>query len=61
MEIEFLGSYFGPSESYSRQLDRQVASQEMPYGYQGNPPAADTGNYDMYARESHKEYPRKKK
>lgn len=27
-----------PEESYSRQLDERVAAQELPYGYDGNPP-----------------------
>lgn len=45
-----------PSESQSRQLDRTVCEQEMPYGYDRPPPAADTGDYNMKSRESKKEY-----
>lgn len=48
-----------PPESQSRQLDFEVRMQEMPYGYVNPPPPADSGNHDEYARESHKEYPRK--
>lgn len=33
-----------PQDSYSRQLDNMVASQEMPYGYDANPPASDQQN-----------------
>ncbi len=43
-------------ESYSRQLDERVAMQEMPYGYVSSPPPADTGDYDQYKLESHKQY-----
>lgn len=46
-----------PPESYSRQLDERVAAQEKPYGYTVSPPPADTGDYDQYAKESHKQYP----
>jgi len=50
-------SLFGhPSESYSRELDNRVSSQEMPYGYSHSPPDADTGNFDEEVLESHKEY-----
>ena len=49
------------SESYSRQLDKRVQLEEKPYGYDMPPPPADTGNYDMRSRESHKQYsPRSK-
>lgn len=43
-------------DSYSRQLDEQVARQEMPYGYTGNPPAADTGDYDQRSYETKNQY-----
>ena len=43
-------------ESYSRQLDERVAIQEMPYGYEIVPPSADTGDFDQYTKESHKQY-----
>lgn len=54
--IEFT-MYSHPSESYSRQLDKRVAAQEMPYGYSLPPPPADTGDYDQRRLESTKEYP----
>lgn len=50
-----------PQQSYSRELDSRVQAQEMPYGYTGNPPAADTGDFNQHAKESHKEYPPKKR
>lgn len=53
MMIEMFG---GPSESYSRMLDKRVRVSEMPYGYDMPPPPADTGDYDMKARESKVEY-----
>ncbi len=50
-----------PSESYSRELDKIVQMSERPYGYDMPPPAADTGDYDMRALESNKQYrPRSK-
>lgn len=42
--------------SYSRQLDNEVAATEMPYGYTGSPPPADTGDYDIMALNSKKQY-----
>lgn len=47
-------------DSYSRRLDRMVAAQEMPYGYDTPPPPADTGDYNTEAKESRKEYRRKR-
>ena len=46
-------------ESYSRKLDERVAQQEMPYGYEGNPPPADTGDFNQRHLESDKQYPRR--
>lgn len=44
-------------DSFSRQLDKKVAKEEMPYGYSGNPPAADSSNDgDMKSRQSKKRY-----
>lgn len=44
-----------PEESYSRRLDEMVAAQELPYGYDGNPPPYDHENMlskeQMYKRE----------
>lgn len=47
-------------ESYSRELDKDVLIQEKPYGYEIDPPPADTGNFDQAALESHKQYPLQK-
>lgn len=47
------------SNSYSRELDRRVASQEMPYGYSSEPPSADTQDFDQRRLESDKQYPKK--
>jgi hypothetical protein len=49
-----------PPQSYSRQLDDAIARQEMPYGYDMPPPAADTGDYNSQKLVSKKEYPMKK-
>ncbi len=48
--------YKHPSESYSREIDKRVAEQEMPYGYSSNPPAADTGDFNQRSLESDKQY-----
>lgn len=40
-----------PTESYSRQLDKRVFAEEMPYGYEMSPPPADTGDFDQAALE----------
>lgn len=53
-DIHMLGSLV--PESYSRKLDERVAMTEMPYGYTGNPPPADTGNYDQRAYETSVQY-----
>lgn len=45
-----------PSESYSRQLDMHVLRQEMPYGYNNDPPPADTGDFNQRRLESNKQY-----
>lgn len=58
-DVHMMGSLV--PESYSRQLDERVAMQEMPYGYQMPPPPADTGDYDQYKLESHKQYPPKQR
>lgn len=46
MEIEVFHMNLGPSESYSRQLDKMVAAQEMPYGYHFSPPPAGHENHE---------------
>lgn len=45
-----------PEESYSRQLDEKVQSEEKPYGYEMSPPPADSGDYSMKSRNSNKQY-----
>jgi hypothetical protein len=60
VDFETLSLYAAPSESYSRQLDKMVAAQEMPYGYTMPPPPADTGNYDMRALETDNQHRPKK-
>lgn len=54
-----LSEFTYPEQSYSRELDLAVQRQERPYGYNMPPPPADTGDYDMKARESKKEYSRR--
>ena len=46
MEIEVFHMNLGPSESYSRQLDKMVAAQKMPYGYHFSPPPAGHENHE---------------
>ena len=38
---------FIPADSYSRQLDRRVAMDEHPYGYEGEVPPAGYQNKEM--------------
>jgi len=40
MSFNFYDQGFGPSDSFSRQLDRRVAMDEYPYGYEGEVPPA---------------------
>lgn len=47
-------------ESESRKLDQRVMAEEMPYGYTGNPPPADTGDFDQRRLESNVQYPLRK-
>lgn len=47
MSFNYQDQRFIPSESYSRQLDRRVAMDEYPYGYDGNPPEAGYQNEQM--------------
>jgi hypothetical protein len=49
MSFSFFSQGFIPEDSYSRQLDKRVAADEYPYGYDfGEPPAghANEGNND---------------
>lgn len=45
-----------PPESFSRTLDMRVWASEMPYGYSGNPPPADTQDFDQQKLESKNSY-----
>lgn len=38
MSFNFFDQGFVPRDSYSRQLDRRVAMDEYPYGYEGEVP-----------------------
>lgn len=38
MSFNFLDQGFSPCDSYSRKLDRRVAMDEFPYGYEGDTP-----------------------
>ena len=40
MSFNFLDQGFNPGESYSRRLDRRVAMDEYPYGYDAMEPGA---------------------
>jgi hypothetical protein len=55
MDLSFRG-YVHPPESYSRELDREVAREEKPYGYTLPPPPADTGDFNQRRLESDKQY-----
>jgi len=47
-----MDSFKHPEESYSRRLDEKVFEEEMPYGYDSEPPAADTDDFDQHKLES---------
>lgn len=49
-----------PPESYSRELDQTVEGEEMPYGYEGNPPSAATHDFSEKSKEE-KSYPMMKR
>lgn len=53
MSIYLMPNYL-KGESYSRELDERVQMSEMPYGYEGEPPSADTGDFDQKRLESKK-------
>ena len=40
MSFNFQDQGFSPCDSYSRKLDRRVAMDEYPYGYEGEVPPA---------------------
>jgi hypothetical protein len=40
MSFNWFDQGYGPEESYARQLDRRVAMDEYPYGYEAREPAA---------------------
>jgi hypothetical protein len=54
MTSYFMGPHPTPPESASRALDEMVQRQEMPYGYEGEPPSADTGDFNQSRLETHK-------
>lgn len=43
-----------PPDSVSRQLDMSVQRSEMPYGYEGEGPDADTHDFNQAKLETHK-------
>lgn len=43
-------------ESYSRYIDEKVFIEEMPYGYSGDGPPADTGDFDQARLECKNKY-----
>jgi len=45
MSFSFFNQSFIPEESFSRQLDRRVAADEFPYGYDGGEPPANHHNH----------------
>lgn len=47
MSFNFHDQGFIPSDSYSRNLDRRVAMDEHPYGYEGEVPPAGYQNKEM--------------
>ena len=47
MSFNFYDQGFTPADSYSRCLDRQVAMDEYPYGYDANEPPAGHHNTKM--------------
>ena len=44
MSFNFQDQGFQPADSYSRKLDRRVAMDEYPYGYEGEVPPAGQPN-----------------
>jgi hypothetical protein len=54
MSFNWLDQEYSPCESYSRKLDRRVAADEYPYGYEAMEPAAGHVNQgiidDHYAK-----------
>jgi len=47
MSFHYFDQGFIPADSHTRQLDRQVAMDEYPYGYEGDPPKAAYQNTAM--------------
>ncbi len=47
MSFNFLDQGFVPQDSYSRCLDRSVATDEYPYGYIGDEPPAGYANQGL--------------
>jgi hypothetical protein len=60
MSFNFLDQGFDPSDSYSRKLDRRVAMDEYPYGYEGEvPPAGHKNGTEGLINDEYKNTPLK--
>jgi len=59
MSFNFLDQQFMPSDSYSRELDRRVAMDEYPYGYEGEVPPQGHMNGMGLVNDSYKNTPDK--
>ena len=51
-DLHLLGSHV--SESYSRQLDKKVALQEMPYGYDEERQHVNTESHDKHEKKEYR-------
>lgn len=58
MSFNYIDQGFIPGDSYSRNLDRRVAMDEHPYGYEGEVPPAGYQNKEMV---QHYENPKEKR
>lgn len=57
MSFNFQDQGFSPTDSYSRILDRRVAMDEYPYGYEGEVPPAGHANGMGLVSDSYKNTP----
>lgn len=61
MSFNWFDQGFGPCDSYSRKLDRRVAMDEYPYGYEGEqPPAGHPNGVQGLIDDSYKNTPEKR-
>lgn len=60
MSFNFHDQGFDPCDSYSRQLDRRVAMDEYPYGYEGGEPPQGHANGMGLVNDEYKNTPLKK-